>query len=69
LTVPAMQFTKINKVMRHIHLLEPVQVPRNNKFNFCNRAKVLVNKWHGLLNANIKMNYVVSYHKVLNERH
>ncbi|KAJ7873425.1 hypothetical protein B0H13DRAFT_1723510 [Mycena leptocephala] len=68
MTVEHLMFTKIGKVMRHIHLLKPAQVPRDDEFKFRDRAKALVDKWHGL-NANVKMNYVVSYHKVLNERH
>jgi hypothetical protein len=38
--------------MRHIHLLEPSKVPRDGEFKFRDRAKALVDKWHGILNAN-----------------
>ncbi|KAJ6525197.1 hypothetical protein B0H19DRAFT_1085035 [Mycena capillaripes] len=58
LTVEHLMFTKIGKVMRYIHLLEPGQIPRDDEFKFCDRAMVLVHKWHKLLNANIKMDYV-----------
>ena len=47
--VPAAQFTKIGKVMRHIHLLKPAQVPRDDEFKFRDRAKVLVDRWHEVL--------------------
>ncbi|KAF8186139.1 hypothetical protein K438DRAFT_1765472 [Mycena galopus ATCC 62051] len=45
-------FSKIGKVMRHIHLLEPAKVPRDDEFHFRDRAKALVDKWHGILNSN-----------------
>ncbi|KAJ7699511.1 hypothetical protein B0H17DRAFT_1196144 [Mycena rosella] len=38
-------FSKIAKVMRHIHLLEPSKVPRDAEFNFRARASVLVDRW------------------------
>jgi hypothetical protein len=40
------------QVMRHIHLLEPSKVPREDEFKFRDRAKALMDKWHGILNAN-----------------
>ncbi|KAJ6553308.1 hypothetical protein B0H19DRAFT_1156151 [Mycena capillaripes] len=46
------QFSKIGKVMRHINLLEPGKVPRDDEYKFRDRAKALVEKWHGILNAN-----------------
>ncbi|KAJ7712927.1 hypothetical protein B0H14DRAFT_3902119 [Mycena olivaceomarginata] len=45
-------FSKIGKVMRHIHLLEPGKVPRDEEFKFRDRAKALVDRWHGILNSN-----------------
>jgi hypothetical protein len=48
----SVQFSKIGKVMRHIHLLEPGKVPRDDEYKFRDRAKALVDKWHGILNAN-----------------
>ncbi|KAF7343095.1 PWWP domain-containing protein [Mycena venus] len=45
-------FSKIGKVMRHIHLLEASKVPRDDEFHFRDRAKALVDKWHGILNSN-----------------
>jgi hypothetical protein len=50
--------------MRHICVLDLAHVPRNDEFKFRDRAKALVDKWHGLLNANVRLNYVVSCHKV-----
>lgn len=38
--------------MRHINLLEPSKVPRDDEFKFRDRAKALVDKWHEILNAN-----------------
>ncbi|KAF8191663.1 hypothetical protein K438DRAFT_1970643 [Mycena galopus ATCC 62051] len=58
MTVEHLMFTKIGKVMRHIHLLEPAQVPHDDEFKFRERAKALVNKWDGLFNVNVKMNNV-----------
>ncbi|KAF7372441.1 PWWP domain-containing protein [Mycena venus] len=58
MTVEHLMFTKIGTVMRHIHRLEPAQVPRNDEFKFRDRARALVDKWRGLLNANVRMNYV-----------
>ncbi|KAJ7847319.1 hypothetical protein B0H14DRAFT_918706 [Mycena olivaceomarginata] len=38
-------FSKIDKVMRYIYVLEPHKVPRDDEFKFRDRAKVLVDKW------------------------
>lgn len=38
--------------MRNIYVLEPSKVPRDSEFKFRDRAKALVAKWHGILNAN-----------------
>lgn len=38
--------------MRHIAILTPEKVPRDDEFNFRDRAKALVDKWHQILNAN-----------------
>lgn len=35
--------------MRHIHLLEPGKVPRDDEFKFRDRANALVNKWRQIL--------------------
>ncbi|KAJ6580383.1 hypothetical protein DFH09DRAFT_979145, partial [Mycena vulgaris] len=43
------QFSKIGKVMRHIHLLEENRIPRDDEFKFRERAKALVDKWHEIL--------------------
>ncbi|KAJ7260314.1 hypothetical protein B0H12DRAFT_1107750 [Mycena haematopus] len=45
-------FSKIGKVMRHIHLLDAAKVPRDDEFHFRDRAKALVDKWHEILNSN-----------------
>lgn len=37
--------------MRHIHALAPEKAPRDNEFNFRERAKALVEKWHEILSA------------------
>lgn len=47
-----LQFSKIGKVMRHIHALSQVKVPRDDEYKFRERAKALVDKWHGIINAN-----------------
>ncbi|KAJ7620810.1 hypothetical protein DFH06DRAFT_1482421 [Mycena polygramma] len=52
MNIEYLTFSKIGKVMRHIHLLEPGKVPRDDEFKFRDRAKALVDKWHGILNAN-----------------
>ena len=49
---PLSQFSKIGKVMRHIHNLTDDKIPRDVEFKFRERAKVLVEKWHDILNAN-----------------
>ncbi|KAJ7867819.1 hypothetical protein B0H13DRAFT_2670434 [Mycena leptocephala] len=46
------QFSKIGKVMHHIHLLDAAKVPRDDEFHFRDRAKALVDKWHEILNSN-----------------
>ncbi|KAJ7659476.1 hypothetical protein B0H17DRAFT_1096092 [Mycena rosella] len=52
MNIDYLTFSKIGKVMRHIHLLEPGKVPRDDEYNFRDRAKALVDKWHNILNAN-----------------
>ncbi|KAL4246596.1 hypothetical protein ABKN59_008780 [Abortiporus biennis] len=52
MTVAYLSFSKIGKVMRHIHALNADKVPRDSEFKFRDRAKVLVDKWHELVNAN-----------------
>ncbi|KAJ7269065.1 hypothetical protein C8J57DRAFT_1509278 [Mycena rebaudengoi] len=52
MNIDYLTFSKIGKVMRHIHLLEPHKVPRDDEFKFRDRAKALVDKWHAILNAN-----------------
>nr|GAT55581.1 predicted protein [Mycena chlorophos] len=50
MSVEYLAFSKINKVMRHVHLLEPERVPRDAEFRFRDRAKVLVDRWTEMLN-------------------
>lgn len=38
--------------MRHIAVLVPEKVPRDAEYNFRERARALVEKWHQILNAN-----------------
>jgi hypothetical protein len=38
--------------MRHIAALSPEKVPRDDEFQFRNRAQVLVDKWHEILSSN-----------------
>lgn len=45
------QFSKIGKVMRHVHALADDKVPRDEEFKFRDRAKALVEKWHEILSA------------------
>ncbi|KAJ7082124.1 hypothetical protein C8R44DRAFT_823154 [Mycena epipterygia] len=52
MNIDYLTFSKIGKVMRHIHLLDAHKVPRDEEFNFRERAKALVDKWHQILNAN-----------------
>ncbi|KAJ7085161.1 hypothetical protein B0H15DRAFT_931873 [Mycena belliarum] len=52
MNIDYLTFSKIGKVMRHIHLLEANKVPRDEEFKFRERAKALVDKWHQILNAN-----------------
>ncbi|KAI8992925.1 hypothetical protein BD414DRAFT_412571 [Trametes punicea] len=52
MTIEYLTFSKIGKVMRHIHALNDDKVPRDDEFKFRERAKVLVDKWHDILKAN-----------------
>lgn len=52
MTMEYLLFSKIGKVMRHIHVLTDDKVPRDDEFKFRERAKVLVDKWHDILKAN-----------------
>lgn len=47
-----LQYSKIGKVMRHIHLQPSDKIPRDEEFAFRTRAKALVDKWHIILSAN-----------------
>lgn len=38
--------------MRHIALLTPDKVPRDDEFKFRDRANALVTKWHQILHEN-----------------
>jgi len=47
-----LSYSKIGKVMRHIHLQPSDKIPRDEEFAFRTRAKALVDKWHIILSAN-----------------
>jgi TFIIS helical bundle-like domain len=51
MTVGHLQFSKIGKVMRHIQSQGEDKIPRDTEFKFRERAKVLVEKWHTILNS------------------
>ncbi|THH31413.1 hypothetical protein EUX98_g2782 [Antrodiella citrinella] len=51
MSIAYLTFSKIGKVMRHIHALAPSKIPRNDEFHFKERAKVLVDKWAVLING------------------
>ncbi|KAJ6484178.1 hypothetical protein C8R45DRAFT_931632 [Mycena sanguinolenta] len=44
-----LRYSKIGIVMRHIQLLDTAKVPRDDEFQFRNRAKALVERWTALL--------------------
>ncbi|KAI0779595.1 hypothetical protein C8Q74DRAFT_702710 [Fomes fomentarius] len=52
MTMDCLLFSKIGKVMRHIHALPDDRVPRDDEFKFRERAKILVDKWHETLKSN-----------------
>ncbi|KAJ7764414.1 hypothetical protein B0H16DRAFT_1526963 [Mycena metata] len=45
MSVPILKFSKIGKVMRHIRLLDPEQVSRDEEFHFRDRAGQLADEW------------------------
>ncbi|KAJ7679555.1 hypothetical protein DFH06DRAFT_1465587 [Mycena polygramma] len=51
MNIEYLRYSKIEKVMRHISLLESGKVPRDDEFKFRYRAKVLVDKWQGILDG------------------
>ncbi|KAF7790076.1 hypothetical protein EIP86_001026 [Pleurotus ostreatoroseus] len=51
MTIQYLTFSKIGKVMRHIHALPAEKAPRDDEYKFRERAKVLVDKWHDILNV------------------
>ncbi|KDQ55619.1 hypothetical protein JAAARDRAFT_133417 [Jaapia argillacea MUCL 33604] len=52
MNIQYLQHSKIGKVMRHILALSSDKVPRDDDFKFRDRAKVLVDRWQAILNAN-----------------
>ncbi|KAI0074405.1 hypothetical protein K474DRAFT_1601468 [Panus rudis PR-1116 ss-1] len=52
MTINYLQYSKIGKVMRHIHVLPTDKVPRDDEFKFRERAKALIDKWHSVLESN-----------------
>ncbi|KAJ6453420.1 hypothetical protein C8R47DRAFT_1168192 [Mycena vitilis] len=51
MNIEYLTFSKIGKVMRLIHQLESGKVPRDEEFKFRDRAKALVDRWQGIINA------------------
>ncbi|KAJ7167101.1 hypothetical protein C8R46DRAFT_1096045 [Mycena filopes] len=51
MNVGYLTFSKIGKVMRHISLLPPADVPRDEEYRFRARAKALVDRWHTILSG------------------
>ncbi|KAJ7806365.1 hypothetical protein B0H13DRAFT_1929638 [Mycena leptocephala] len=45
MNIDILTLSRIGKVMRHIHLLEPAKVPCDDKYKFRSCAKALVDKW------------------------
>ncbi|KAI0319121.1 hypothetical protein OF83DRAFT_852458 [Amylostereum chailletii] len=45
MNIDYLAYSKIGKVMRHIHLQPQEKIPRDDEFNFRLRAKALVDKW------------------------
>ncbi|KAJ7841031.1 hypothetical protein B0H13DRAFT_1584345, partial [Mycena leptocephala] len=52
MTLDYLIFSKLGKVLRHIHRLASRQVPRDDLYNFRGRAKALVEKWYKNLTGN-----------------
>lgn len=50
--IDILQYSKIGKVMRHIHMQPSDKIPRDDEFHFRSRAKALVDKWQLILTAN-----------------
>ncbi|KAJ7908552.1 hypothetical protein B0H13DRAFT_1878588 [Mycena leptocephala] len=46
MTLDYLVFSKLPKVLRHIHRLKQSQVPRDEDYNFRSRANALVEKWY-----------------------
>lgn len=40
-----LQFSRIDRTMRYISMLDPSTIPRDKEFKFRERAKALVDKW------------------------
>ncbi|KAF7368132.1 PWWP domain-containing protein [Mycena sanguinolenta] len=57
------QFSKISKVMRHIHRLDASKVPRDDEYHFRARAQALVDKWDEILNSNSTTAESMDVHK------
>ncbi|KAJ6454389.1 hypothetical protein C8R45DRAFT_944646 [Mycena sanguinolenta] len=53
MNVEYLTFSKISKVMRHIHRLDANKVPRDDEFHFRKRAKALVEQWDGILSSRL----------------
>ncbi|VDC04998.1 unnamed protein product [Peniophora sp. CBMAI 1063] len=51
MTVAYLSYSKIGKVMRHIHLLDEAKIPDEATYGFRKRAKALVDKWQTQLHS------------------
>jgi len=51
MTSEYLMFSKIDKVMRHITVKDPVQIPLEDQYKFRERAEKLVEQWRALLEA------------------
>lgn len=52
MNIQYLSYSKIGKVMRHIHLQPSEKIPRDDEFSFRSRAKALVDRWHNILSTN-----------------
>ncbi|KAJ6618992.1 hypothetical protein B0H10DRAFT_2027912 [Mycena sp. CBHHK59/15] len=52
MTVEYLKYSKLHKVLRHVHLIDPKNIPRgDDEFKFRDRAGVLLDKWQRLTSA------------------
>ncbi|KAJ7470935.1 hypothetical protein FB451DRAFT_1559455 [Mycena latifolia] len=51
MTLDYLTYSKVEKVMRHITRLAPNMLPRDDEFNFRERARLLVDKWYLIIHG------------------